>query len=237
MVVGIVFAHEAIDGGLKVDDGMEDAVLEPAPGEFGEEALDSIEPGARGRGEVEGPAWVAVEPGADLVLLVGDVIVEDDMNGLVVRHLALDAVQEADELLMAMALHVLPDDRAIQHVERGEQGRRAVALVVMRHRAGAPLLHRQAGLGAVERLDLRLFIDRQHHGMGRRIDIQADDIYELVGEGRVVRELELVAQRRTLLGVGEEFQPVALLALGGQSSMIGVRSCFVRSLRIVWPWF
>jgi len=38
--LGVVFVDEAVDGGLKIDDGMEDAVLEPAPGEFGEEALD-----------------------------------------------------------------------------------------------------------------------------------------------------------------------------------------------------
>ena len=34
------------------------------------------------------------------------------------------------------------------------------------------------------------FIDPQHHGMGRRIDIEADDIVELLGECRVVGELE-----------------------------------------------
>ena len=43
-VGGVVFADEPIDGGLEIDDGMEDAVLEPAPGQFGEEALDGIEP-------------------------------------------------------------------------------------------------------------------------------------------------------------------------------------------------
>ena len=109
------------------------------------------------------------------------------------RHLALDAVEEADELLMAVALHVLADDRAVEHVERGEQRRRAVPLVVVGHGAGAALLHRQAGLGAVERLDLRLLVDRQHHGVGRRVDIQADDVDELLGEGRVVGELEAAA--------------------------------------------
>jgi hypothetical protein len=41
---GVVFADEAVDGGLEIDDGMEDAVLEPAPREFGEETLDGIEP-------------------------------------------------------------------------------------------------------------------------------------------------------------------------------------------------
>ena len=43
------------------------------------------------------------------------------MDGLVGGHLALDAVEEADELLVAVALHVLPDDRAIQHIEGGEE--------------------------------------------------------------------------------------------------------------------
>jgi hypothetical protein len=33
---GVVLAHEAVDGGLEVDDGVEDAALEPSPGEFGE---------------------------------------------------------------------------------------------------------------------------------------------------------------------------------------------------------
>jgi len=58
-IVGIVFADKSIDDFLKIDDGMEDAVLEPTPREFGEEALDGIEPGARRRSEVEDPARVA----------------------------------------------------------------------------------------------------------------------------------------------------------------------------------
>jgi len=66
-----------------------------------------------------------------------------------------------------------------------------VPLVVVGHRAGAAFLHRQAGLSAVEGLDLRLLVDRKHHGMGRRIDVQADDVREFLSEGRVVRQLEL----------------------------------------------
>ena len=132
-------------------------------------------------------AWRSTREWKIACLSLRRVIVEDHVDGLVRRHLALDAVEEADELLMAVALHVLPDDRSIQNVERREQRGRAVAFVVMGHGAGAALLHRQAGLGAVECLDLRLLVDRQHHRMGRWIDIQADDIGELLGEGRVVR--------------------------------------------------
>jgi hypothetical protein len=60
-----------------------------------------------------------------------------------------------------------------------------------------------SGLGAIERLDLRFLIDRQHHRMRRRIDprvrpmagprtgSEADDVVELGGELRIARQLEL----------------------------------------------
>jgi hypothetical protein len=91
---------------------------------------------------------------------------------------------------MPVALHTAADDLAFEDVEGGEQGGGAVALVIMGHRGAAPLLHRQARLGAVERLDLAFLVDAEDHGMGRWIDIKANDILELVGESGVVGDLE-----------------------------------------------
>ncbi len=51
-------------------------------------------------------------------------------------------------------LHAAADHGAVEDVEGGEQGGGAVALVVVGHGAAFAGLHRQAGLGAVERLDL-----------------------------------------------------------------------------------
>ena len=83
-----------------------------------------------------------------------------------------------------------PIDAAVEHVERGEQGGGAVALVVVGHRAGAAGLHRQARLGAVERLDLALLVDAQHQRLLGRVEVQPDDVGQLLGEARVVGELE-----------------------------------------------
>src|SRR5512147_473077 len=88
------------------------------------------------------------EPVHHLRMLVGGVVVENEMNDLACRHLRLDGIEEADELLMPMALHAAADDGTFQDIQCGEQRGRAVALVVVGHRAGAALLHRQAGLGA-----------------------------------------------------------------------------------------
>ena len=51
---------------------------------------------------------------------------------------ALDGIEEADELLVPVALHALADHGAVEHVEGREQGGRAVALVVMGHRPERP---------------------------------------------------------------------------------------------------
>ena len=86
----------------EVDDGVEDAAADAPAGEHGEEALDGIEPGAGGRREVERPARMVGEPGLHLGMLVCGIVVEDGVDQLAGRDGALDGVEEADELLMAM---------------------------------------------------------------------------------------------------------------------------------------
>ena len=45
-------------------------------------------------------------------------------------------------------------------------------------------------LGAVERLDLGLLVYRQHDGVLRRVEIQANHVLELLGKARIVRQFE-----------------------------------------------
>lgn len=49
---------------------------------------------------------MARQPVQTLRMLVGAVVVEDDMYDLAYRNLMFDLVQEPDELLMPVALHV-----------------------------------------------------------------------------------------------------------------------------------
>src|ERR1700751_5081536 len=120
---------------------------------------------------MEREARMTIEPFADFRVLVGRIVVEDDVDSLVGRDLSLDLVEKADELLMPMFLHAAPDDLALKDVDGCEQRGGAVALVVVGHSSGAPLLQRQTWLGTVERLDLALLLDRQHDGMRGRLVI------------------------------------------------------------------
>ena len=60
--IGIGFVQEAVDGGLEIGDAFEGAAFEPPPCQLGEEALDRVEPGGGGWGEVEMKALVPPEP-------------------------------------------------------------------------------------------------------------------------------------------------------------------------------
>src|SRR6266516_2346781 len=107
---------------------------------------------------MEGPAGMTGEPLPHLRMLMSGVIVDDRVDCLSLRHLGLDGIEEADELLMPMVRHAAAGDFTFQDVEGGEQRSGAVALIVGGHGTGASLLHRQARLGAIESLNLPLLV-------------------------------------------------------------------------------
>ena len=89
---------------------------------------------------MERPSRMLGEPGQHLGMFVGGIVVEDGVDYLAGRHGPFDGCDEADELLMPMARDAAADDLAFEHAERGEQGRRAVAFVIVREgRAFPPL--------------------------------------------------------------------------------------------------
>jgi hypothetical protein len=126
--IGVCLGEEAVDGSLQFVEGSEDAALETPARELGEEGLDGVEPRCRGRCEVEGPASMAGEPLTHLGMFVGGVVVDDGMDRHSPRHPRLDGVEESDGLLMAVTLHVVADDSAVDGVEGGEQRRALVAV-------------------------------------------------------------------------------------------------------------
>src|SRR5260370_24968114 len=127
----VVVGDEAVDGGREDDEGFEEDAVEAPVGEDGEEDLDGVEPTGRGGREMEAPARMTPQPFDHLGVLVSGVVVEDGVDRLAGRDLALDGVQKPDELLMPVALHATADDLALHHVEAGEQVVRAVVLVTV----------------------------------------------------------------------------------------------------------
>jgi len=79
---GVGVGDEGMDRVFEVLHGAKDAALEAALGEGCKQTFDGIEPGRRGRSEVEDEAGMTREPLQNLGMFVRGVVVDDDMDGL-----------------------------------------------------------------------------------------------------------------------------------------------------------
>lgn len=95
-----------VDGGLEGADPAMQAASELLRGQLGEPALNEIEPGRVGRGEVDVEPWPLGEPGPDERRLVGRVVIvlviHDDVHVEGGGHALVDAVEELAELARAI---------------------------------------------------------------------------------------------------------------------------------------
>ena len=84
----------------------------------------------------------------------------------------------------------LADDLPVEHIQRRKQRGRAVTLVVVRHGLCAALLQRQPRLRALQRLHLALLVAAQHQRVLGRCHVQPHDVFKLLSELRIARDLE-----------------------------------------------
>ena len=186
--------------------GLVDAAADLLVGEVAEPALDLVDPGGPGRGEVDVEAGVVCEPVLDYRGLVGAVVVLDQVD--VVKaggDVLVDPLEELQELLMVLAaVPACADHGAGFDVEGGEQAGDAVPGVVVSAPLGHAGHHREHRLGPVQGLDLVLLVHAQDHGLIRRVVVEADDVDDLLHEQRVGAHLEPVDQVRLEAGLAPD---------------------------------
>lgn len=122
------------------------------------------------------------QPRADAGVLVGGIVVDDQVHIEVGRNVRFDVAQKAQELLVPMAWLALGDHAAIGHIERRKQGGGAVPIVVVGYAFDIAKPHRQHRLAAFEGLNLALLVDAQNQRIFRWIQIQPDHIAHLLNE-------------------------------------------------------
>jgi len=106
--------------------------------------------------------WMTGEPRFDLLVLVGGVVVLDQVDVEILGRLTIDLLQEPQPFDVRVALLGARDQFALQRIESCEQRHRAVARVIVRHRARPPRCERQPELGALQGLALALLVAAQH---------------------------------------------------------------------------
>src|SRR4051794_13031142 len=92
--------------------------------------------------------------------------------------------------MVAVPLGAGVGDPAGGDLECGEQGGGAVPDVVRRVPLGRSRSDGKPRGGPLQRLDLRLLIDAEHHRLLRWMQVQPEDVADLALQGRVGGELE-----------------------------------------------
>ncbi len=87
-------------------------------------------------------------------MLVGGIVVANDVKLELGSDLLIDLAQEGQPLLMAMARGGVGKHLAGKIVQGGKEGHRSMSVVVVGLGANVSLAQRQAGLGAFEGLTL-----------------------------------------------------------------------------------
>lgn len=156
MILQILF-----DGGDQFGDACETASAKALVGQVPKPSFHEVQPRAGRWNEMQMETGVATEPGFDSWMFVGAIIVHDQMEVELVWCLRVDFLEEPDELLMPMTRHAVANNLSVEHAQCGKQCRGTIAFVIVGHGSATALLQGKAWLGAVQRLNLALFVDRQ----------------------------------------------------------------------------
>ena len=142
----------------------------------GEPAFDLIEPGRVGRRVMEMDGRMRHQEGPHLLRFVGREIVHDDVH-LAPSGLGLDdGLQKPDEFRARVASRGVAHHFARPCVQRRIERQRPVSVGLEAVPFGASGRQRQDRGQPIEGLNRRLFVDAEHHGVLRRIEIQADHV-------------------------------------------------------------
>src|SRR5271165_4030124 len=145
------------------------------------------------------PLGFEVMPGEVLLdggMFMGGVVVQNDVDVLAQRNFAVDLLEKLQPLAVGVCWGGVSYDFALQIVQRGKKGHRAVAIVIVGLGADMPFAQRQSRLAALKSLDLAFLVTTKHHSPLGRIEVETDDIPKLRLKVRIAGKLKNPRQVR-----------------------------------------
>ena len=138
--------------------------------------------------QLEVEARMPLQPPLNRGMRMRGVGVDDGMHVDVGRRVGVEHVEKVPTLLLSLAGVAGADHRAVEDIQRREQGGRAMSLVVVGHRPGSARLQRPPRLRSLQGVNLALLINTNHEGLVRRIHVQPHDIGQLLDERGIGRQ-------------------------------------------------
>lgn len=135
-------------------------------------------------------AWPFGQPFLYLRVFVCSIVIQYEMDIEFGLDRPLNPIEKPEKLLMPVACLALTDHRSFKNVESGKQRGRSMTLIIVCLALWQTRSQRKYRLGAIQRLNLTLFIHAQHDGIVRWIHIEPDDVAHFRSKITIVAELE-----------------------------------------------
>ena len=107
------------------------------------------------------------QPRLDLGMLMGGVVVDDQMQFETARSVPVELFEESQPFDVGMAGLGARDDLPIQIIERGDQRDRAMPAVIVRSGPDVARTQRQSGLRALQSLTLAFLVTAEYQRIVR----------------------------------------------------------------------
>ena len=120
--------EEVVNGGDEVVDAQEGIATDSLAGQLAEPALNQVQPTGTGWNVVHLEPRMSVKPVFHLGRAMSAVIVHHQMQRRGAGELAVEATEELQKLLVAVALIAVADDFARENIQRCKQSRRPCRL-------------------------------------------------------------------------------------------------------------
>lgn len=187
--IGVPVVDVGLDMAYESGDGIEGAAPDGFSGKDSEPGFDHVEPGSAFGCEVQREVGVLYKPGLDGRSGMGRGVVQNDVKLPVVVE-PIEPSKEAEEVRAVMGLRALTENPAGSDLESSEEASDSVSAVVMGLSCRQSWTDRQHRLSAAQGLDLSLLVKTEHDRIGRRVQIEANDVVDLLLGLGVGGELE-----------------------------------------------
>src|SRR5215207_1422733 len=166
--------------------GSKDAAGDQIALNFGEPDFDLIEPGRVSRGVVKLNVGMGGEELSHRLGLVRRKVVSDDVDVLVLGLRGDDICEKGHELRTGVALGCFAQDLSAGNLQGGVERQSAMLEILKAVALGTAGRKGQNRIEAIESLNGALFIHAEHGRVGRRLEIEADNVGSLGREGWII---------------------------------------------------
>ena len=184
--------------------GGKDAAGDQVALNFREPDFDLIEPGRVGWGVMELNVGMGGEELGHGLGLVRRKVISDDVDLLALGLRGDDICEKGDELRAGVALGCFAQDLSAGNLQGSIKRKSAMPEILKAVALGTPGRKGQNGIEAIESLNGALFIHAEHCGVGRRLQIEADNVGSLGLEVRIVAGHVMTPPGRLQTGLGPD---------------------------------